>query len=121
VFSRIRWFEKIEVQNTLFRLPNNFRAFYARMFMRDYPHLLGLFECFCSVADEMFPLPSAPADHLCPWPKCAKAVPPAAWGCRRHWMMLPAPLRRQYWIALQNLGDHPSAVEAIEGWLKRPL
>lgn len=29
------------------------------------------------------------------WPGCGAHVPPAMWGCRRHWFMLPKRLRDQ--------------------------
>lgn len=39
--------------------------------------------------------------HHCHWPGCTKEVPPARWGCYRHWMMLPASLRAAIWNAYQ--------------------
>jgi hypothetical protein len=38
-------------------------------------------------------------DHSCYWPGCDKQVPPAMWGCRAHWMKLPAVLRAKVWAA----------------------
>lgn len=38
-------------------------------------------------------------DHHCHWPGCDKQVPPAMWGCYRHWMMLPKALRDKVWAA----------------------
>ena len=35
--------------------------------------------------------------HHCHWPGCDKTVPPATWGCRKHWYMLPAALRSLIW------------------------
>lgn len=35
--------------------------------------------------------------HECHWPGCTKQVPPAMWGCRRHWFMLPLTLRTRVW------------------------
>jgi len=37
--------------------------------------------------------------HHCHWPGCDKLVPPAQWGCTRHWYMLPLELRRKIWRA----------------------
>ena len=37
--------------------------------------------------------------HGCHWPGCDKAVPPAAWGCKKHWYMLPLALRNKIWRA----------------------
>lgn len=38
-------------------------------------------------------------DHHCHWPGCGKQVPPAMWGCKKHWMMLPKHLRDAIWSA----------------------
>lgn len=35
--------------------------------------------------------------HTCHWPGCTAQVPPAMWGCRKHWYTLPASLRAQVW------------------------
>jgi hypothetical protein len=35
--------------------------------------------------------------HGCHWPGCSQQVPPAMWGCRRHWFMLPKRLRNVLW------------------------
>jgi hypothetical protein len=35
----------------------------------------------------------AMSKHTCHWPGCAKAVPPAMWGCKPHWYALPKALR----------------------------
>lgn len=35
--------------------------------------------------------------HECHWPGCEVQVPPAKWGCYRHWMMLPKYLRDKIW------------------------
>lgn len=36
-------------------------------------------------------------DHKCHWPTCTVNVPPAMWGCRKHWYQLPAKLRAAVW------------------------
>lgn len=36
-------------------------------------------------------------DHNCHWPGCAEQVPPAMWGCKRHWYQLPKALRDKVW------------------------
>lgn len=38
-------------------------------------------------------------DHHCHWPGCDKQVPPAMWGCSKHWYTLPTWLRRKVWAA----------------------
>lgn len=40
-------------------------------------------------------------DHHCHWPGCERKVPPAAWGCMKHWKMLPKPLQRKIWAAFR--------------------
>ena len=35
--------------------------------------------------------------HHCHWPGCYAAVPPAMWGCKRHWFALPKGLRDKVW------------------------
>ncbi len=35
--------------------------------------------------------------HTCHWPGCNKEVPPAKWGCYKHWWQLPSHLRRRIW------------------------
>jgi len=37
--------------------------------------------------------------HECHWPGCGKLVPPAKWGCSKHWFTLPAILRAKLWRA----------------------
>lgn len=37
--------------------------------------------------------------HHCHWPGCDKQVPPAMWGCKKHWFMLPAAMRARIWRA----------------------
>jgi hypothetical protein len=36
-------------------------------------------------------------NHQCHWPGCDKQVPPALWGCYRHWRRLPKHLRDLIW------------------------
>lgn len=40
-----------------------------------------------------------PTPHHCHWPGCTAHVAPAAWGCKKHWYMLPLDLRRKVWAA----------------------
>ncbi len=35
--------------------------------------------------------------HTCHWPECETEVPPAMWGCKKHWMKLPKPIRDAIW------------------------
>lgn len=40
-------------------------------------------------------------NHECHWPECKAQVPPAVWGCRKHWFMLPKYLRDKIWATFQ--------------------
>lgn len=35
--------------------------------------------------------------HTCHWPGCDTKVPPAMWGCKKHWFKLPQRLRSRIW------------------------
>lgn len=39
--------------------------------------------------------------HECHWPGCKEQVPPAKWGCRKHWFALPINLRNKIWAAFR--------------------
>ena len=54
--------------------------------------------------------------HTCHWPGCSVEVPPAMWGCKTHWFMLPKRIRQNIWAAYrkgQEITKDPS-VEYIE-------
>lgn len=38
-------------------------------------------------------------NHTCHWPGCTQQVPPAMWGCTKHWYALPKVLRDKIWAA----------------------
>lgn len=65
--------------------------------------------------------------HHCHWPGCNAKVPPALWGCRRHWYMLPATLRARIWLHYkpgQEVSKTPSAeyiavANDVQAWIKR--
>lgn len=64
-------------------------------------------------------------DHACHWPGCSKQVPPAMWGCKDHWFMLPADLRQRIWATYrpgQEVNGDPSdaylnAADAVQQWI----
>jgi len=66
-------------------------------------------------------------DHACHWPGCTKLVPPAMWGCKRHWFMLPLALRNKVWAAYrpgQEVSKRPSAeyvavAREVQDWIAR--
>ncbi len=64
--------------------------------------------------------------HMCHWPECPKAVPPAMWGCAPHWFRLPKPLRDRVWAtyrAGQEIRKDPSTAylavaKEVQQWIK---
>jgi hypothetical protein len=64
-------------------------------------------------------------EHGCHWPGCAAQVPPAAWGCKKHWFMLPKELRDKVWAAYRpgqerNLTPSRRYLEVaheVESWI----
>lgn len=65
-------------------------------------------------------------NHECHWPGCNEQVPPALWGCRKHWYSLPAYLRTKVWAAYkigQEVKMNPSehyikVMHEVEEWIK---
>lgn len=63
--------------------------------------------------------------HHCHWTGCDKQVPPAMWGCKAHWMRLPATIRREIWLTYkigQEVNMTPSqaylnAAAKAEKWI----
>lgn len=66
-------------------------------------------------------------DHHCHWPGCNAQVPPAKWGCYKHWMMLPKDIRNRIWATFQPGQEKdmsPShsyleAARAAQQWIKK--
>lgn len=52
VAERIRWETGVSVEGDDFKINNNYRAYYARLFMKDYPEHEGFFRLRVSKADE---------------------------------------------------------------------
>ena len=63
--------------------------------------------------------------HHCHWPGCEKQVPPAMWGCSRHWFRLPRELQLRIWSSYrpgQEIDGKPSAnyiadAKAVQAWI----
>ncbi len=53
VMERIRWESPIKTDGSEFKVNNNHPAYYARLFMRDFPQHQGLFQLRKSKADEV--------------------------------------------------------------------
>lgn len=80
-----------------------------------------------SIADKVAHVRRAPQArrHHCHWPGCQKQVPPAKWGCPRHWFMLPADLRQAIWQAYrpgQEIDQRPSpdyvdVAKRVQAWI----
>lgn len=64
--------------------------------------------------------------HGCHWPGCPLQVPPAKWGCTKHWFMLPKWIRDEIWAAYvigQEQALTPSRAylniaRAAQDWIK---
>lgn len=64
--------------------------------------------------------------HHCHWPGCDKQVPPAMWGCSKHWFMLPQRLRNRVWATYrpgQEVTMTPSdaymrVADEVQQWIK---
>lgn len=37
--------------------------------------------------------------HTCHWTGCKTQCPPAMWGCKTHWFMLPLSIRNKIWAS----------------------
>lgn len=65
--------------------------------------------------------------HHCHWPGCSEEVPPARWGCRRHWYMLPEALRTRIWraykIGQEETGapsaEYIAAARETQAWIRQ--
>lgn len=63
--------------------------------------------------------------HTCHWPGCTIEVPPAMWGCKRHWFTLPRTLRNRIWatyvpgqeITKTPSDDYLDAALAVQTWI----
>lgn len=66
-------------------------------------------------------------NHECHWPGCARQVPPAMWGCKNHWYMLPPELRAKIWnwyVPGQEVNGTPSTLyievaREVQEWIAK--
>lgn len=64
-------------------------------------------------------------EHHCHWPGCTKQVPPAVWGCQKHWFMLPQDIRTRIWRAYKPgqeidgtpSGEYVAAALEAQAWI----
>lgn len=40
--------------------------------------------------------------HTCHATGCETAVPPEMWGCKKHWFMVPKPIRDRIWATYRR-------------------
>lgn len=67
----------------------------------------------------------AHSGHGCHWTGCDKKVPPAMWGCTKHWYMLPAALRNRIWRAYRSgqeatktpSREYVEVAREVQGWI----
>lgn len=67
--------------------------------------------------------------HHCHWPDCPEQVPPALWGCKKHWYRLPQQLRAKIWATYvpgQEKTMTPSqayvtVAREVQDWIKKYL
>jgi CDP-diacylglycerol pyrophosphatase len=64
--------------------------------------------------------------HHCHWPGCKEQVPPAKWGCTKHWFMLPRSLRERIWSAyrigqekdMRPSREYVQVAREVQDWIK---
>lgn len=64
--------------------------------------------------------------HTCHWPGCNAQVPPAMWGCRKHWFALPKALRDAVWRAyvpgqeerMDPSDEYMAVAERVQTWIR---
>lgn len=64
--------------------------------------------------------------HTCHWPGCTKQVPPAMWGCKKHWFALPFCLRQEIWAAyrierildMSQSKEYLEVAERVQNWIR---
>jgi hypothetical protein len=52
LYERLRWYSTVEAKGDDFKVNNNYRAYYARLLMKEEPELAGFFETRTSKADD---------------------------------------------------------------------
>lgn len=65
--------------------------------------------------------------HSCHWPGCEAQVPPALWGCKRHWLRLPKWLRDKVWAAyspgqeerMDPSDTYLTVAQEVEHWIMK--
>lgn len=63
--------------------------------------------------------------HECHWPGCDKQVPPAMWGCSKHWFTLPTQLRSKIWhtyrpgqeVTMTPSKEYIEIAKEVQAWI----
>lgn len=66
-------------------------------------------------------------NHHCHWPGCNTQVPPAMWGCRKHWYNLPRTIRNRIWNTYEcgqevkgtPSKDYLAAAQEAQDWITK--
>lgn len=67
--------------------------------------------------------------HACHWPGCSAQVPPALWGCKPHWFLLPKAIRDDIWShyrpgqeeRLDPSAQYLRAADNAQAWIRDHL
>jgi hypothetical protein len=66
-------------------------------------------------------------NHECHWPSCKEQVPPAMWGCKKHWFKLPKALRDKVWAAyspgqedrMDPSDEYMAVAQEVQDWIAK--
>lgn len=66
-------------------------------------------------------------NHECHWTGCTTQVPPALWGCKKHWYRLPMDLRNKIWAtyrpgqekSLDPSSEYLDAADQVQDWIRK--
>lgn len=65
--------------------------------------------------------------HVCRWPGCSQSVSTKWWGCKSHWFMLPAYLRKRIYLTTapgqacgeRSPAEFAEADRAAQNWITK--
>ena len=66
-------------------------------------------------------------NHHCHWPGCDNEVPPAMWGCKKHWFKLPSILRAKIWrtylpgqeVTMTPSAEYIAVAKEVQEWIAK--
>lgn len=64
--------------------------------------------------------------HTCHWPGCETQVPPAFWGCRVHWKLIPKNLKNRIWdtyrigqeVDMSPSKEYLDVADEVQSWIE---